>query len=236
MAESIQQQIGLLETAKTSLEQAVPLLITQGRTGEGLQAIIDAAGQLEQIQADPNFSQLATNLKILANSDASILSTVTFQAFIVDILEMIVTMSEAAKDSGELQTTSVVKMNHVAEYLLRLSGRITNRYKLNVLFEPEYEAKSLRAFMVVKELSGVVKFLNIAPDISENQNANLDNGLEIDCLSQEGPEGLHKIAGSVLEVQNVQVFRETRPAPVDMLDPPTAANSFDSKIADFLNT
>ena len=137
--------------------------------------------------------------------------------------------------NGVSDQTDAIKHVHSGEFLIRLSGRVTNRFKLNVLFEPEYEAKALRAFMVVKELSGVAKFLNIAPDISDNQNANLDNGLEIDCLSQETPEELHRIAGSVLEVQSVQIFRETKALPINMLDPPSVPNSFDNKIHDFLN-
>jgi hypothetical protein len=89
--------------------------------------------------------------------------------------------------------------------------------------------------MVIKELSGVVRFLNMSPDIAENSNANLESGLEIDCLSQETPEELHRLAGSVLEVQNVQIFMETRPQAINSLDPPSHPESFDTKIFNFLN-
>lgn len=235
MAESIQTQIDTLEEAKSALTEAIPLLITPSRTQEGLQFVAQGADHLEKLEFDQNFSQLSTTMKILANGDSMVLGTVTFQSFVVDVLEMITSILEVAKNSELPQDTDVLKYLHVGEFLVNMAGRVTNRYKLNVLFEPEYEAKSLRAFMVVKELSNVVRFLNLAPDISENQNANLDNGLEVDCLSQASPNELHRIAGSVLEVQSVQVFRETKAQPINMLDPPSNPESFDKKIEAFLN-
>ena len=235
MAEEIKHQIDLLETTKLALENAVPLLITEGKTGEGLGYVIQAAEKIQELSFDPAFSELSTNMKILANSGSSILQTVSFQAFILDLLEMISPLLETLQNTGPPQGTDANKYLHISEYLIRLSGRVVNRYKLQINFEPEYEAKSLRAFMCVKELAGVVKFLNIAPDISENQQANLDNGLEVDCISQESADSLHKLAGSVLEVQSVQVFIETKAQPVRMLDPPSDPSSFDAKISEFLN-
>jgi len=235
MAESIKQLMNALQAVQKPLEQAVPLLMTASRIEEGLQNVVEAAEQIQNLDFDPHFTELSTTMKILANSDSPILSTFNFQGYIVELLEMFTSLLNEVKNAGPPKESDALKMLHIGQYLINLSSRVTNRYKLNVLFEPEYEAKALRAFMVVKELSGVVRFLNLAPDISENQNANLDNGLEIDCLSQETPEDLHKLAGSVLEVQSVQIFRETRPLPVNMLDPPTNPDSFDTKISNFLN-
>jgi hypothetical protein len=139
------------------------------------------------------------------------------------------------KNEGVPQDTEIEEMVAIGRYLIRVAGRVTNRYKIKIIFEQEYEAKALRAFMALKELSGVVRFLNVSPDVSSNQNANLENGLEVDVLSQESAEELHRIAGSVLQVENVQIFTEMRPQRVLMLDPPSHAESFDQKIQDFIS-
>ena len=67
-----------------------------------------------------------------------------------------------------------------------------------------------------------------------NSTPSLDSGIEIDVLTQESAEELHRLTGSVLEVKAVQIFTETMNLQVLMLDPPQIPGSFDSKVEEFL--
>ena len=111
-----------------------------------------------------------------------------------------------------------------------MAGRVTNRFKMKVIFDKDYEAKGIRAFMVMKELQAFVRYLSVTPDIVNSQNPNLEGGLEIDLLSQESPQVLHKLASSVLEVTNVQIFTETISRPVLIIDPPSSSDSVDEQV------
>lgn len=235
MAESIQKELDLIKQAISLLEAALPQILTRDQHNDGLSVILEATDIIKEISFDKNLKSLALTIKILSGGASTILQTVTYQAFILDILEMLVKIAKSIETHGPPKSTDADKLQTVGEFLIRLAGRATNRYKINVIFEPDYEAKAIRAFMVLKELNEVVRFLNVEPDISVNQKANLNNGLELDVLSQETPEELHRIAGSVLEVQNVQLFTETKPQYVMILDPPYSPGSFDSKMNEFLN-
>jgi hypothetical protein len=74
----------------------------------------------------------------------------------------------------------------------------------------------------------------MTPDLTINSTPNLDGGLEIDVLTQETAEELHRLTGTVLEVKSVQIFTETMNQQVLMLDPPHIPGSYDSKVEEFL--
>ncbi|MDH5401253.1 MAG: hypothetical protein OEZ01_18355 [Candidatus Heimdallarchaeota archaeon] len=234
MAESIQHNLMKLEKMITILNSALPMVIAQNQNKEGIELILQASDLVKEIEFDPSFETLGTTIRLLSAGGSSLLSTVYYQGYILDILEMLNDIYNEIQTHGIPKSTKAQEMVYAGEFLIRLVGRLTNRYKINVIFEKEYEAKAVRAFMVLNELKRVVRFLNINPDISMNSTANLENGLEIDALSQESAEELHKLAGSVLEVVNVQVFVETKPQPVFMLDPPDHPESFDRKLNTYL--
>ncbi|MHA2250127.1 MAG: hypothetical protein ACXAD7_07185 [Candidatus Kariarchaeaceae archaeon] len=235
MSESIQHELDLIKQAISLLEVALPQIVTREQHNTGIEQILKASEIIKEVSLDKDLKSLAVTLKILSGGGSTMLQTVFFQSYILDILEMLTKVISDFETHGPPITTDASMHQAAGEFLIRLAGRITNRYKMNVLFEPDYEAKGIRAFMVLKELHEVVRFLTVNPDISINQNANLDNGLEIDLLSQDPPEELHRIAGSVLEVKNVQIFTETKPQYVSFLDPPFSPGSFDSKMTEFLN-
>ncbi|MCY3412559.1 MAG: hypothetical protein INQ03_13050 [Candidatus Heimdallarchaeota archaeon] len=235
MAESIQKEMDILSRAIEALEGAVPLIVTPSQHETAINAINQAADILKQSNVDAVFSQLSTTMKILNNGGSSLLTTVVYQGFILDILEMLTSINNLINSKGLPNSTRADEVQKAGEFLIRLTGRITNRYKIRVTFNPEYEAKSIRAFMLAKELQPFVRFLSLNPDISTNQQPNLENGFELDVLSQETPQNLHKLAGSILEVINVQIFTETRNTPVPILDPPGADASFDEQVNAFLD-
>ena len=201
---------------------------------QAIELIGDGIDYLEKSNVDQYFALLATTIKILNAGDSAILSSVTYQAYILDILELLAKLSEDMKQNGVPAETGIKDIQIAGEFLIRLAGRATNRYKMTVTFDPEFEAKYVRAFMVLRELRGSCRFLNLSPDITENEGANLDAGLDIEVLSQEAPGVLYKKAGSVLDVSGVQIFSETKSVPVLILDPPTTPDSFDLKISQYL--
>lgn len=225
--------LDLVNTTIDALEKAVPLIVSPSYSQDAVQFVQDAAEAIGQISFDKSMKSLATTIKILNGGESPILKTVTYQNFVLDMLEMFSKIREQMQ-AGNADGSGAKDMQTIGEFLIRIAGRATNRFKLQITFDPEYEAKYLRAFMLLRELKGVVRFLNLNPDISMNQNANLDAGLEVDILSQATPQELHKIAGSVLDVQSVQVYTETKATPVMILDPPSNPESFDTKVNDFL--
>lgn len=235
MAESIQSELDNIETGITHLEQALPQIVSMKTHLEGVEQVLKAADALKEIQCDPNFKTLATTLKILSSGASSVLSTTVYQFFLTDILEMLVTIKGQIIASGLPETTQAAELQSAGEFLIKFASRVTNRFKITVTFSPDYEAKAIRAFMVVKELAEVCRFLSMAPDLTQNSTPNLDRGLEIDVFSQENAEELHRITGSVLEVSSVTIFTETMNQQVLMLDPPHIPDSFDSKIESFLS-
>lgn len=236
MAESTQTELNYIGQAIDYLEQALPQIIGMATHLEGIGNVIGAADAMKEIAFDKYMKPLAMTLKIISNSQSSGLRTTAFQSFLIDILEMLVKIQNQINTSGIPQTTDAADLQLAGEFLMRYADRVTNRYKINVNFEDDYEAKAIRAFMVVKELSEACRFLNLAPDLTINSTPNLDSGLEIEVLTQETAEELHRITGSVLEVKSVQIFTETMNQQVLMLDPPHIPGSFDTKIEEFLKS
>jgi len=219
-----------------SLEQAIPYIVTPSQHGQAIQFINQAADNLQIITLDPIFKTLSTTIRILNNGESTLLKTITYQGFILEIIEELHNLYEHISKTGAPQNyTNFTNLQVAGEFLIRVGGRITNRYKLKVTFEQEYEAKGIRAFMVCKEIQPFVRFLSMNPDLTTDQSPNLNNGLEIDVLSQESPNTLHKLVSSVLEVTNVQLFTETKSIPVTILDPPSNPNSYDTNANSFLN-
>jgi hypothetical protein len=235
MSELIQKDLDLINRVISLLEEALPQIVTRDQHYEGIEKVLEVSEVLKEVGIEKDIKSLAVTLKILSGGQSTILHSVSYQAFLLEILEMLTKLAAEYEVGDLLKETEAGKLQSAGEFLIRLAGRVTNRYKINVYFEPEYEAKGIRAFMVLKELHESVRFLNVNPDISVNQQANLDNGLELDILSQESPEELHRMVGSVLEVKNVQLFTETKPQYVMMLDPPFSPGSFDSKMTEFLS-
>ncbi len=236
MAESIQTELDHIGKAIDHLEQALPQIIGMATHLEGIGNVIGAADAMKEIAFDKYMKPLAMTLKIISNSQSSGLRTTAFQSFLIDILEMLVKIQNQINTSGIPQTTDAADLQLAGEFLMRYADRVTNRYKINVNFEDDYEAKAIRAFMVVKELAEACRFLNLSPDLTINSTPNLDGGLEIEVLTQETAEELHRITGSVLEVKSVQIFTETMNQQVLMLDPPHIPGSFDTKIEEFLKS
>jgi len=234
MAESIQHELDLLEKAISELEQALPQIIASSSHDEGIERVDNAITHLKNISFDSAFPELAEALNKL-NKEATIsMLTDIYQAFLTTILEMLVEITDGIKNYGLPKSTNAGRLVATAEFLINYCGRVMNRYKINVLFEPDYEAKSIRAFMVLKELSQVCRFLSMDPDLTITDNPNLESGMSIDVLSQKSPEDLHKLAGSVLEVKNVMIFTETKQLQVRMLDPPHLPTSFDGQVETYL--
>lgn len=234
MADSTQQDLGHIEQAINHLEQALPQVIGVSTHNEGIENVVSAANSMKEITFDKNMKSLAMTLKVLSNSASSGLRTTIYQSFLMDILEMLMSIKEDLQENEIPQSTESLNLKNNGDFLMRYAERVTNRYKINVIFEPDYEAKAIRAFMVVKELAEACRFLNMSPDLTINSTPNLDAGLEIDVLTQETAEELHRLTGSVLEVKSVQIFTETMNQQVLMLDPPHVPASFDSKIEEFL--
>lgn len=236
MTESIQDEMDIISKSISALEESLPFIVTPTQHHIAINAINETADIIKESGLDEKFASLSTTLKILNNGDSAMLSTITYQGFILELLEFLVSIRGNLEKNEEPETADLGTLLHAGEFLIRLAGRVTNRYKLRVTFEPEYEAKGIRAFMVIKELQPISRFLSLSPDLTTNQNVNLENGLEIDLLSQESGKELHKLAGSVLEVINVQIFTETRNMPLMILDPPESHSSFDIQVKTFLES
>ncbi|MFV2014410.1 MAG: hypothetical protein ACC656_03200 [Candidatus Heimdallarchaeota archaeon] len=234
MTESIQKELEHVEQAINYLEQALPQVIGISTHAEGLENVVNAANGMKEITFDKNMKSLAMTLKVLSNSTSSSLRTTVYQSFLMDILEMLAKIKEGGQSTALPSVTEALDLQGIGQFLIRYAERVTNRYRINVSFEPDYEAKAIRAFMVVKELAEACRFLNMSPDLTINSTPNLDSGIEIDVLTQESAEELHRLTGSVLEVKSVQIFTETMNLQVLMLDPPHIPGSFDSKVEEFL--
>ena len=229
-----EEDLAYIEAGINHLEQALPQIISMKTHKDGVAHVLEAATSIKEISLDPNFKTLGTSLKILSSGGSSALRTTIYQFFLTDLLEMLVELKTQINSAGIPSETRVEELKLACEYLIKYATRVTNRFKINVTFSPDYEAKAIRAFMVVKELSEVCRFLNMSPDLTMNATPNLDSGFEIDLMSQENAEELHRRVGSVLEVNSVTVFTETMNQQVMMLDPPQIPESFDNKVEEFL--
>lgn len=233
MAESTQNEFEILSKTINALERALPLIMTPSQHGAAIHTINIAMDILKDSKLSPELNTIATTVKILNNGESPLLATISYQGFILELLESLQTMKDQLEQGSQL-SVNLVDVRSGGEFLIRLSGRVTKRYKMRVTFNPEYEAKSIRAFMLAKELQPFVRFLSMSPDISGNQNPNLDNGFELDLLSMETAQSLHKIAGGVLEVINVQMWSENKSQPVLVIDPPSAEDSYNEQVQNFL--
>lgn len=235
MAESIQKELDLMESAIVELEQALPQIIASTTHEIGIDHVNNAVETLKGITFDPDFSVLAEVLEELNNLKTASFIVDIYQAYLTDVLEMFVSIADEVKTSGLPKETKSKDLTAAGRFLISYGNRVMNRYRIRVLFEPDYKAKAIRAFMVLKELATVCRFLNVAPDLTSENDPNLDDGLDVDVLSQKSPEELHRLASSVLEVQSIDIFTETKQMQVKMLDPPHLPSSFDDRVEEYLN-
>lgn len=238
MAQSFNQSISEISKVIDLINQAIPLVGTPSK----LESVLGLVSQVTDImksdqlhQVSPHFRPLGTTLKILTSSGSPFLSTVTFQAFLLEISE---TLKEVVNllNSGGLPDPGVIQdLRTNGEFFIRMAGRMLYRYKINVKFEPDYDAKVLRAFMLAKDLSKQVRFLNVDPDISQQTNPNLDNGMTLEVLSQSSAQELYDTVMNVLSVESCQIFIERREENVLYLDPPYIPGSVDDRMDKYLN-
>ncbi len=238
MAMAYNQSIEELRGITNSLNAAIPL-VTQPAKFEEMTDLLNEVSEglkSENIsKVSPHLRPLGTSLKILVSSDSPLLHSVMFQAYLVEIVESfqeVLTLLQA----GALPDPNIIQeIRTNAEFLIRLAGRMLYRYKIVINFEADYDAKSLRAFMVAKDLSKVVRFISVNPDISQQQNPNLDGGFHLEVLSQASPQQLYDIVMQVLAVESCQIFVEKQEREVVYLDPPSSPDSVDTRMEKFLN-
>jgi hypothetical protein len=230
------EAVSQLELVIPLFNASIPHIVTPDKLSEGLERIkqaIDLLNDESIISFAPNLKNLCSTLKILIAGESPFLGTITFQAYVLEILEELLTLQENIKSSKKAEY-NFSRLAVAGDFFLRLAQRMMIRYKVRIEFEPEYEAKSLRAFMVLKELKKTSRFLVVSPDLATNQNANLDDGLEVEILSQENPTNLHEMVSGVLEVKAVQIYEERKNSTVFHLDPPSLTGSEDEKYSEYL--
>ncbi len=220
------------------INQTIPLVTTGSRKADVKQMVITVSEQMKSEdlnQISPHFRPLGTTLKILVGSDSPLLTSVTFQGFLLEMAETLSEISELINSGGIPDPAIIQDLRTNGEFLIKLAGRMLYRYKIQVYFEPDYDAKVLRAFMLAKDLSKVVRFLNVTPDISQQTNPNLDNGITLEVLSASSPQELNDIVMNVLSVESCQIFIERKESNVIYLDPPYIPGSVDDKMEKYLN-
>lgn len=238
MAQSFSQSSTEIGKVIELLNQAIPLISTPSKT-ETIENIISQVSDLMKsetlAQVSPHFRPLGTTLKILMSSGSPLLTSVTFQAFLLEISETLTEVSNLLNSGGLPDPSLIQDLRTNGEFLIRLAGRILYRCKINVQFEADYDAKVLRAFMLAKDLSKVVRFLNVDPDISQQSSPNLDNGMTLEVLSQNSPQELHDLVMNVLSIESCQIFIERKEENVLYLDPPKIPGSVDDRMEKYLN-
>ena len=238
MAQPFTQSITEIDKVIELVNQAIPLVGTPSKS-ETVQGLISQVSDLMKSEnldrVSPHFRPLGTTLKILISSGSPFLGTVTFQAFLLEISETLTEVKSLLNSAGVPDPEVIKDLRTNGEFLIRMAGRILYRYKIIAQFEPDYDAKVLRAFMLAKDLSKQVRFLNVDPDISQQSNPNLDNGLTLEVLSQSPPQELHETVMKVLSVESCQIFIERREENVLYLDPPYIPGSVDDRMDKYLN-
>jgi hypothetical protein len=146
MAESAHPELKHIEIAINHLEQALPQVIGESTHKEGIENVIVAANAMKEITFDQEMKPLAMTVKVLSSSASSGLKTTIYQSYLIEILEMLVSIKEDIMEDGPPKITESLNLRNVGEFLMRYADRVTNRYKINVIFESDYEAKAIRAF------------------------------------------------------------------------------------------
>lgn len=214
------------------LEAAIPEIVTPVQNANAINKLAQVADILkgnEFAEIEKNIKTLSTTLKILLSGESPFLSTVVFQGYILEIFELLVNVKEDLEQNVVPTSPIFDIVTKTGEFFLTLAGRMMIRYKVRVEFEQDYEAKNLRAFMILKDLSRNSRFLLVTPDLEAMQNANLDNGIDIEFLSQDSPKEIHEMVSGVLEVKAVQIFAERKNETVFHLDPPHVPGSVDER-------
>ncbi len=235
---SLNQGVTVLEKIVNYIEGAIPNLVDDKNLEKGKKYLLKLSDELKDDSLpgiSNEFRVLGTTLKIILTSNSMILSNPVFHVFLLSIAETVKESLELIVNGAPINDEEIRQLRINGEFMITVASRLMKRYKLQVFFEKDYEAKSLRAFMLAKELSSKVRFLSVNPDISSVESPNLEKGLEFEVLSNESADKLYKIATEVLSVKSVNIFVEKSESEVVYVDPPFQEDSIDAKMESYLN-
>ncbi len=181
-----------------------------------------------------NTSMLMKQLEALTSTYKNIHELPSFHALINEVMGYLQKL-RANLVAGESEDGLDVKslMGGIA-FIAKIAPTMARRYKIHVLFEESYELKNIRAFMVLKDLRDHVEFVKLNPDITKNQKANLNKGLEMEIVTNKSPKELHDIISSVLEVVGVKIFLEMKKVPATYFRGVFALSDQDIRVTEFV--
>ena len=181
-----------------------------------------------------NTSTLMKQLEALTSTYKQIYELPSFHALINEVMAYLQKLRANLKAGENEENLDVKPLLAGIAFLAKIAPTMAKRYKIHVLFEESYELKNIRAFMVLKDLREHVEFIKLNPDITKNQKANLNKGLEMEIVTNKSPKELHEIISSVLEVVGVKIFLEMRKVPATYFRGVFALSDQDVRVTEFV--
>ncbi len=213
------------------------LVLGSADIASNVQEVFRAAHTLASSSAMVGLSKTSDLMKALEQLTAqpsSVHYLPAFHGLLNEVLIYLNSLLENIKQKKLEESDDALEILAGTRFLQRIGGKVARKYRIHVMFEESYELKNIRAFMVLKELREHVQFVSLNPDLTKNQNANLNNGMELEVVSNRDAKTLHDIISGVLEVVGVKIMIEMRKSPATYYIGGYALSDQDMRVTEFV--
>lgn len=199
----------------TSLDQSILELERNPEDREILNEIFRYAHTLKGMASTMGFNNIAEISHQMENlldrvrkneiSVSSDLIDVLLEA--LDILKDIIEAIAEGKDP-EFDVSGILnKIKNFSGEKIKNKAEDKEKYKLKVRISPDCALKSVRAFMVLRNLEGLAEIIESEPSLQEIENGNFEDEFEL-LVTTHDPEKVKKAVEEISEIENVEISRE----------------------------
>ena len=203
----------------TSLDQSILELERNPEDREILNEIFRYAHTLKGMASTMGFNSIAEVSHQMENlldrvrkneiSISSDLIDVLLEALDIlkDIIEAIAEGKDSEFDVSEILNKIKNFSGEKIESKVESKAEDKEKYKLKVRISPDCALKSVRAFMVLRNLEGLAEIIESEPSLQEIENGNFEDEFEL-LVTTHDPEKVKKAVEEISEIESVEISKE----------------------------
>ncbi|RLF60304.1 MAG: chemotaxis protein CheA [Thermoplasmata archaeon] len=203
----------------TSLDQSILELERNPEDREILNEVFRYAHTLKGMASTMGFNNIAEVSHQMENlldrvrkneiSISSDLIDVLLEALDIlkDIIEAIAEGKDSEFDVSEILNKIKNFSGEKIESKVESKAEDKEKYKLKVRISSDCALKSVRAFMVLRNLEGLAEIIESEPSLQEIENGNFEDEFEL-LVTTHDPEKVKKAVEEISEIESVEISKE----------------------------